>query len=65
MEKLILMERRLGYGAEQVEDWTLTVGDLKQMLEQYDDEALVILKLQGRGATYVGIGDYPYEEDEE
>jgi len=40
-EYLVIATRRNGYGPDQV-GRTLTVGELKELLEDYDDDTLVV-----------------------
>ena len=56
---------REGYGIEQM-DRPMTVGELMAILEDYDEDALVILS-HDRGYTYGSIHSYPgyYEENED
>ena len=69
MAKLVIDARREGYGTDQIRR-TMTVGELIEMLEQYDEDMPVYLgnDRQGYGwYTYGGIteGCFNEAEDEE
>ena len=51
MKAVVFGVRREGYGIDQVEAGAMTVGELKEMLEQLDDDALVIMS-HDNGYTY-------------
>lgn len=53
-----------GYNADQVRE--LTVGTLKEFLNEFNDDDLVVVKTGGRyGANYWGIDDIEDEQIEE
>ena len=59
-EKLIINVRREGYGTDQISE-TMTVGELIDLLSDYDPETPVYLGNDNRGGywyTYGGIRDY-------
>ena len=62
---LVFDARRDGYGIDQIADKAMTVGELKELLEDYDDDTLFVLS-HDRGYTYGSI-KYPayYEENED
>ena len=67
--KLIINANREGYGTDQIRT-TMTVGDLIEMLEEYDSEMPVYIGNDQRDYgwyTYGGIttSDIYYEEEEE
>lgn len=52
-----------GYSAHQVR--TITVGELRKLLEEYDDEQKIHLHLGGRyGANWCGLAGYIEEEED-
>lgn len=55
---------RSGYSIDQVADKALTVGDLKEMLESYDDDTLVIWS-HDNGYTYGALDAEPICADED
>ena len=56
--------RRDGYGIDQLRN-PMTVGELKAILEDYEDDTLVILS-HDRGYTYGSISGYPaYREEQD
>lgn len=67
MEKLIINAMSEGYSVDQIKN-TMTVADLKALLEDYDDETPIYLSFDN-GYTYGGINDYMFEvvegDDEE
>ncbi len=65
MKKLILKEGWASCSADLAAEFTLRVWELKDMLDKYDDNDVVMLKLDGPGATYVGIAAEPYEDGAE
>ena len=64
MKRLIIAAVRESYGPEDVR--TMTVGELREALEEFDDDARVILS-HDSGYTYGGIryGLMEEEDDEE
>ena len=60
--KLILHAKRESYGKDDVR--TMTVGELKALLEDYDDDTPIILS-HDNGYTYGGIRQGLFEEDYE
>lgn len=58
---LYISANREGYGIDQIRH-TMTVRDLIDYLEQFDEEAQVYLKHDG-GYTYGGITQWCFEED--
>lgn len=68
MEKklaLVFQAERTGYSIDQVEH-PLTVGELKELLEGYDDDAIVILS-HDSGYTFGSLSDSvdEYTEDKD
>lgn len=61
MKKLVLYTYREGYGIDQVRK-TMTVGDLLEFLEEYDEDTPVYLGFDS-GYTYGGIVRDRFEED--
>lgn len=61
--KLFLNTRRNGYAPGQCGD-TLTVGELIDILSQYDEDEKVFLK-NDKGYTYGSIYEYDFEEGDE
>lgn len=63
MKKALFIEgRRNGYGPEQC-GRTMTVGDLIEYLQQFDEDAEVFLRNDG-GYTYGNIDDWSFVESE-
>ena len=60
---LFIEGRRDAYGTDQIRK-TMTVGELKNWLEEYDDEMPVMLRNDG-GYTYGSITRSSFEEGEE
>lgn len=60
MEALFINTRRDGYDPAQC-GRTLTVGELKELLEGYDDDMPIYLKHDG-GYTYGSISEYDFED---
>lgn len=58
--KLILNTTREGYGIDQVHS-TMTIKELRDFLEDYDDETPVYLSFDN-GYTYGGIHQVDFEE---
>ena len=54
---IVFEAERTGYGIDQIEDKAMTVGELKELLEDYNDDDLFILS-HDRGYTYGSIS-YP------
>lgn len=64
MKKAIVFEaERTGYGIEQIKH-PMTVGELKAILEDFDDDTLFILS-HDRGYTYGSISQYYNEFEQE
>lgn len=63
MGKLFLEGRRNGYDPEQC-GRTMTVRELIEFLEQFDEDAEVYLRNDG-GYTYGSIDERSFEEEEE
>ena len=63
MNKLILNTSRDGYGIDQIRN-TMTVGDLKYFLDDYDDDTPIYLSFDN-GYTYGGISNEKFEESNE
>lgn len=63
MNKLILNTSRDGYGIDQIRK-TMTVGDLKYFLDDYDDDTPIYLSFDN-GYTYGGISNEKFEESNE
>ena len=62
MKALIIEAMRESYGKENVA--TMTVGELRHFLEDFEDDLPVILS-HDRGYTYGGLRDYLFEELED
>ena len=62
MKKLIILAQRESYGVNDVR--TMTVAELREALEEFDDDAPVILS-HDSGYTYGGIRWNTMEEDED
>lgn len=63
MSRLILNTGRDGYGIDQIRS-TMTVGDLKCFLDDYDDDTPIYLSFDN-GYTYGGINQEEFEESDE
>ena len=63
MGKLFLEGRRNGYDTDQC-GRTMTVGELMQFLQQFDEDAEVFLR-NDAGYTYGSIDERSFEEEEE
>lgn len=63
--KLLLEANRTGYATNQIRR-TMTVGELREYLEWYDDDVKVFIS-NDEGYTYGGIteSDFREEEDDE
>ena len=61
MKKLIYSTSREGYGTNQIRR-TMTVGELIDVLSQYDEDTPVYLSFDN-GYTYGGITEERFEED--
>lgn len=61
--KLFIEGRRDGYSPEQCSE-TLTVGQMIEILSQYDEDMEIYLR-NDRGFTYGSIDEYSFSEDEE
>ena len=62
MKRLIILANRESYGKDDVR--TMTVRELREALEEFDDDAKVILS-HDSGYTYGGIRYNTMEEEEE
>lgn len=62
MDKLIINTMREGYGVDQIKN-TMTVADLKALLDDYDDETPIYLSFDN-GYTYGGITEERVELEE-
>ena len=62
MKRLIIMAQRESYGMDDVQ--TMTVRELREALEEFDDDAAVILS-HDSGYTYGGIRYDIMEETED
>jgi hypothetical protein len=62
MKKIFINADRSGYAPDQIKR-TMTVAELRAMLDNYDDDAKVYLK-HDRGYTYGGISEWMFEETE-
>lgn len=62
MDKLILNTMREGYAIDQIKR-TMTVAELRNFLEDYDDETPVYLSFDN-GYTYGGITENHFELEE-
>lgn len=51
---LVFEASRNGYGVDQIADEAMTVGELKALLEDYDDDDLIVMS-HDRGYTYGSI----------
>ena len=51
---LVFEASRDGYGIDQIADRAMTVGELKRLLEDYDDDNLIVMS-HDRGYTYGSI----------
>lgn len=60
---LIFEARREGYSIDQILNGAMTVGELKDYLEDYDDETLFVLS-HDRGYTYGSISTWDVREEE-
>lgn len=63
MKYLKLEAQRTGYSVSQIRE-TMTVGELKSFLEDYDDEMPIYLS-HDNGYTYGGITEYEFNEVED
>lgn len=61
--KLFIEGRRNGYATDQC-GRTMTVGELIEFLEQFDEDTEIFLK-NDNGYTYGSITEDSFEEDEE
>ncbi len=53
-QALVFEAPRTGYSIKQIEENAITIGDLKEMLEDFDDETLFILS-HDNGYTYGSV----------
>ena len=60
--KLFIEGRRDGYSPEQCSE-TLTVGEMIEILSQYDEDMKIYLRNDG-GYTYGSIDEYSFSEDQ-
>lgn len=63
-EALVFEAKRSGYGIDQVADSAITVGELIDILQNYDEETLIVLS-HDRGYTYGSIDIYDSHEARE
>lgn len=61
MERLIVETEREGYGLDQIKK-TMSVGELKNFLDDYDDETPIYLSFDN-GYTFGGISSDKIIED--
>ena len=61
--KLFIEGRRDGYAPEQCNE-TITVGEMIDILKQYDDDTEIYLK-NDNGYTYGSIDEFSFSEGEE
>lgn len=63
--KLLIHAKRQGYSPQQIER-TLTIGELREVLEEYDEDIKVYLS-HDNGYTYGGIAydDFDEMDDEQ
>jgi hypothetical protein len=61
--KILINAKRNGYGTEQC-DHTMTVGELIEYLQQFEEDAPVYLKHDG-GYTFGGITEGDFEESDD
>lgn len=59
--RVIIQTERQGYSPEQV-NGTMTVGELKKLLEEYEDDSPIILSFDN-GYTYGGLSRCDIDED--
>lgn len=59
-EALVFEAERSGYAIDQIADRAMTVGELKRLLEDYDDDTLFVLS-HDRGYTYGSISSWDCE----
>lgn len=65
MNSILMIEgRREAYGPEDLRQKTMTVRELIEYLEQFDDDMKVMLRNDG-GYTYGSITSWSFEETEE
>lgn len=63
MKKALVFDaRREGYGIDQINN-AITVGQLKEMLEELDDNMMVVLS-HDNGYTYGGLPNYATIKEE-
>lgn len=62
MEYLRIEAERQAYGPDDLKHKTITVGELKRLLEDYDEDLPVIISHDG-GYTYGGVYDSGISED--
>jgi len=60
---LILNAKREAYGIEDIRSKTMTVRQLIDYLEQFDDETPVVLS-HDNGYTYGSIREYDFQDEE-
>jgi len=65
MRKALVFEaRRDGYGIDQIADHAMTVAELKEILDDYNDDTLIVMS-HDRGYTYGSINVYDSYEAQE
>lgn len=60
-KRIIIEAHRTGYSPEQIDE-PMTVGELKRILEDYDDDAPIYLS-HDRGYTYGSFEEYDIREE--
>lgn len=64
MKRALFIEgERSGYGPDQIEDRTMTVGELIDLLSDYDEDTKVFLR-NDNGFTYGHISYHSFNEGE-
>lgn len=64
-EAVVFEAERTGYAIDQIADGAMTVGELKRLLEDYDDDTLFVLS-HDNGYTYGSISQQQeWEENED
>lgn len=56
-QAIVFDARREGYGIDQIADRAITVGELKELLEDWDDDTLFVLS-HDNGYTYGSISKW-------
>ena len=55
-EAIVFEAERKGYGIDQIANSAMTVGELRDILDQYDDEVLVVLS-HDNGYTFGSLNE--------